>query len=40
MRKSVGETPTASEQTQQKPCRTSSDIGSEQENHTVERGST
>jgi hypothetical protein len=27
-------------QTQQKPCRMSSDIGAEQENHTVGRGST
>jgi organic anion transporter 5A len=32
MRKSVGQTPTAGEQTQQKPCRTSSGIGAEQEN--------
>jgi hypothetical protein len=32
MRKSVGQAPTAGEQTQQKPCRTSSDIGAEQEN--------
>jgi hypothetical protein len=40
MRKSVGQAPTAGEQTQQKPCRTSSDIGEEQENHTVRRGST
>jgi hypothetical protein len=31
MRKSVGQAPTAGEQTQQKPCRTSSDIGAEQE---------
>jgi hypothetical protein len=38
MRKSVGQTPTASEQTQQKPCRTSSDIGEELKNHTVGRG--
>jgi hypothetical protein len=40
MRKSVGEAPTAGEQTQQKPCSTSSDIGAEQENHTVGQGST
>jgi hypothetical protein len=40
MRKSVGQVPTAGEQTQQKPRRTSSDIGEEQENHTVGRGST
>jgi hypothetical protein len=40
MRKSIGQAPTAGEQTQQKPCRTSSDIGVEQENHTVGRGST
>jgi hypothetical protein len=39
-RKSVGQAPTAGEQTQQKPCQTSSDIGAEQENHTVGRGST
>jgi hypothetical protein len=38
MRKSVGQAPKAGEQTQQKPCRTSSDIGAEQENHTVGRG--
>jgi hypothetical protein len=31
MRKSVGQAPTAGEQTQQKPCRTSSDIGAELE---------
>jgi hypothetical protein len=37
MRKSVGQSPTAGEQTQQKPCRTSSDIRVEQENHTVGR---
>jgi len=37
MRKSTGQAPTAGEQTQQKPCRTSSDIGAEQENHTVGR---
>jgi hypothetical protein len=36
MRKSVGQTPNAGEQTQQKPFRTSSDIGAELENHTVE----
>jgi hypothetical protein len=40
MRKSVGQAPTAGEQTQQKPSRTSSDIGAEQENHTVGRDST
>jgi hypothetical protein len=40
MRKSVGQAPTAGEQTQQKTCRTSSDIGAEQENHTVGRVST
>jgi hypothetical protein len=40
MRKSVGQAPTAGKQTQQKPCRTSSDIGAELENHTVGRGST
>ena len=40
MRKSIGQAPTAGEQTQQKPCRTSSDIGAEQENHTVGRGPT
>jgi hypothetical protein len=28
------------EETQQKPCRTSSDIGAEQENHIVGRGPT
>jgi hypothetical protein len=39
MRKSVGQAPTAGEQTLQKPCRTSSDIGAELENHTVGRGS-
>jgi hypothetical protein len=38
MRKSVGQAPTAGEQTPQKPCRTSSDIGAELENHTVGRG--
>jgi hypothetical protein len=40
VRKNVGQAPTASEQIQQKPCRTFSDIGAEQENHTVGRGST
>jgi hypothetical protein len=40
MRKSVGQAQTAGEQTQQKPCRTSSDIGAEQKNHTVGRGLT
>jgi hypothetical protein len=40
MRKSVGQAPTAGERTQQKPCRTSSDMGAEQENHTVGRGLT
>jgi hypothetical protein len=38
MRKSVGQAPIAGEQTQQKPCRTSSDIGAELENHTIGRG--
>jgi len=38
MRKIVGQAPTAGEQTQQKPCRTSSDIGAELENHTVGGG--
>jgi hypothetical protein len=38
MRKSVGQAPTAGEQTQQKPCRTSPDVGAELENHTVGRG--
>jgi hypothetical protein len=38
--KSVGQAPTAGEQTQQKQCRNSSDIEAEQENHTVVRGST
>jgi hypothetical protein len=33
MRRSVGQVPTAGEQTQQKLCRMSSDIGVEQENH-------
>jgi hypothetical protein len=40
MRKSVGQAPTAGEQTQQKPYRASSDFGAEQENHTVGRGPT
>jgi hypothetical protein len=40
MRKSVGQASTAGEQTQQNPCRTYSDIGAEQENHSVGRGST
>jgi hypothetical protein len=40
MRKSVGQAPTEGKEMQQKPCRTSSDIGAEQENHTVGRGST
>jgi hypothetical protein len=40
MRKSVGQAPTAGGQTQQKLCQTSPDIGAEQENHTVGRGST
>jgi hypothetical protein len=38
MRKRVGQAPTASEQTQQKPCWTSSNIGAELENHTVRQG--
>jgi hypothetical protein len=38
MRKSVGQAPTAGEQTQQNPCRTSSDIVAELENHTVGQG--
>jgi hypothetical protein len=33
MRKSVGQAPTAGKQTQQKPCRTFSNIEAEQENH-------
>jgi hypothetical protein len=37
MRKSVGQAATAAEQTQQKPCRTSSDIGAELENHSRTR---
>jgi hypothetical protein len=40
MRKSVGQAPIAGEQMQQKMCRTSSNIGAELENHTVERGPT
>ena len=40
MRKSVGQAPTAGEQMQQKLCQTSSDIGAEQENHTIGRGPT
>ena len=40
MRKSVGQAPTAGEQTQQKLCRASSDIRAEQENHTVGQGPT
>jgi hypothetical protein len=35
MTKSVGQVPTAGKQTQQKPCRASSDIGAKQENHAV-----
>jgi hypothetical protein len=35
---SVGQDPTAGEQTQRKPCRKSSDIGAELENHIVGRG--
>jgi hypothetical protein len=38
MRKSVEQVPTAGEKEQQKPCRTSSDIGAELENHTAGRG--
>jgi hypothetical protein len=38
MSKRVGQAPTAGEQTQQNPCRTSSDIGAELENNTVGRG--
>jgi hypothetical protein len=38
MRKSVGQAPTVGEQMQQKPCRTSSDMGAELENHTVGQG--
>jgi hypothetical protein len=40
MRESVGQAPTVGEQTRQKLCRTSSDIGAEQQNHTVGRGPT
>jgi hypothetical protein len=40
MRKSVRQAPTEGEQMQQKPCRTSSDIGAELENHTVGRDPT
>jgi hypothetical protein len=40
MRKSIGQPLTVGEQTQQKLCRTSSDIGVEQENHTVGQGPT
>jgi len=40
MRKTVGQALTAGEQAQQKPCRTSSDIGAEQENHTAGWGPT
>jgi hypothetical protein len=35
MMKSVGQAPTAGEQTQQKPFRTFTDIGAELENHNV-----
>jgi hypothetical protein len=38
MSKCARQAPIAGEQTQQKPCHTSSDIGAEQENHTVGRG--
>jgi hypothetical protein len=38
MRKSAGQALTAGEQTQQKPCRTFSDIGAELEDLTVGRG--
>jgi hypothetical protein len=38
MKTSVGQVPTAGEQTQQKSCRTSSDIAAELENRTVGRG--
>jgi hypothetical protein len=37
MRKSVGQAPTAGEQKQQNPCRASSDIGAELENHSEKR---
>jgi hypothetical protein len=44
MRKSVGQAPTAERANKRnkkkKPCRTSSDIGAEQENHNVRRGPT
>jgi hypothetical protein len=42
MRKSVGQTPTAERENKcnKKTCRTSSDIGAEQENHNVGRGPT
>jgi hypothetical protein len=40
MRKSFGQAPTVGEQTQQKPCQMSYDIGAEQENHTVRQSST
>jgi hypothetical protein len=38
LRKSVGQALTAGKQTEQKPFRTSSDIGAELENHAVGRG--
>jgi hypothetical protein len=38
MRKRIGQAPTAGEQKQQKPCRTSSDSGTDLENYTVGRG--
>jgi hypothetical protein len=37
MRKSVGQAPTAGEQTQQKPCWTRSDVGSERFNDVKQR---
>jgi hypothetical protein len=42
MRESVGQTPTAERENKhnKKMCRTSSDIGAEQENHNVRRGPT
>jgi hypothetical protein len=40
MRKIVRQAPTAGEQTQQKSCRTSSDMEAEQKNYTVEQGPT
>jgi hypothetical protein len=40
MRKSVGRAPTAGEKKRKKPCRMSSNIGAEQENHAVGRGLT